>query len=102
LLRHRAALVKMRTTLKTRTRVRAVLADRGIAAPEALWDGPGRRWLKKFELPDVEREIVDDLCTLVDAVEPIVARLECEIRARALGPTLKGARCAATVRRDGE
>ena len=34
-------------------------------------------------IPDVEREIVDDLCALVDAVEPIVARLEKEIRARA-------------------
>jgi hypothetical protein len=54
LLRHRAALVKMRTTLKTR--VRAVLADRGIDGIEALWDGPGRRWLEKLELPDVERE----------------------------------------------
>lgn len=81
LLRHRAALVKLRTTLKTR--VRAVLADRGVEAAEALWDGPGRRWLKKLELPDVEREIVDDLCALLDALEPMVARLEREIRSRA-------------------
>ena len=81
LLRHRAALVRMRTTLKTR--VRAVLADRGIDAADALWDGPGRRWLEKVELPEVEREIVDDLCALIDGLEPIVVRLEREIRARA-------------------
>jgi transposase len=81
LLRHRAALVKMRTTVKTR--VRAVLADRGVDAVEGLWDRPGRRWLAKLELPDVEREIVDDLCALLDAVEPIIARLEKELRARA-------------------
>jgi transposase len=81
LLRHRAALVRLRTTLKTR--VRAVLADRGIDAAEALWDGPGRRWLEKLELPDVEREIVDDLCALLDGLEPIIARLERELRARA-------------------
>ena len=81
LLRHRAALVKLRTTLKTR--VRAVLADRGVDAADGLWDGPGRRWLEKLELPDVEREIVNDLCALLDAVAPIIARLEREIRARA-------------------
>ncbi len=81
LLRHRAALVRLRTTLKTR--VRAVLADRGIDAAEALWDGPGRRWLATVELPAVERQIVDDLCALLDALEPIVARLDRDIRARA-------------------
>ncbi len=81
LLRHRAGLVRLRTTLKTK--VRAVLADRGIDAVDGLWEGPGRRWLEKLELPDVEREIVDDLCALVDSVEPILTRLEREIRARA-------------------
>ncbi|MDQ6948616.1 MAG: transposase, partial [Actinomycetota bacterium] len=68
-------------TLKTR--VRAVLADRGIDGVEALWDGPGRRWLEKLELPSVERESVNDLCALVDTVDPIIARLERELRARA-------------------
>ena len=53
LLRHRAALVRLRTTLKSR--IRAVLADRGIAAPIALWERPGRAWLAKVELPETER-----------------------------------------------
>ena len=81
LLRHRAGLVRVRTTLKTR--VRAVLADRGVAGVAALWDGPGRKWLAKLELPDVEREVVDDLCSLLDAVEPVIGRLERELRTRA-------------------
>jgi transposase len=81
LLRHRAALVRLRTTLKTR--VRAVLADRGVDAADALWDRPGRRWLEKLELPAVEREVVDDLCALVDVIDPMIVRLERELRARA-------------------
>jgi hypothetical protein len=78
ILRHRAALVRQRTVFKTR--VRAVLADRRIEAPEALWAGLGREWLAKLELPTVEREVVDDLCGLVDAMEIPVARLERQIR----------------------
>jgi transposase len=81
LLRHRAALVRLRTVLKSR--VRAVLADRGVDAPGALWEGPGRRWLATLDVPMVEREVIDDLCGLLDAVEIPVARLEREIRARA-------------------
>jgi transposase len=81
LLRHRASLVRQRTVLKTR--VRAVLADRGIAAPAALWDGPGRTWLETAPVPEVERSIIADLCGLIDAVELPVARIEKEIRRRA-------------------
>jgi transposase len=74
LLRHRAALVRLRTTLKSR--IRAVLADRGIATPAALWERPGRAWLSALQLPDTERGVVEDLCGLLDAIEG-------EIRARA-------------------
>jgi transposase len=81
LLRHRAALVRLRTVLKSR--VRAVLADRGVDAPGALWEGPGRRWLATLDVPMVEREVIEDLCGLLDTVEIPVARLEREIRARA-------------------
>ena len=78
LLRHRASLVRQRTLLKTR--IRAVLADRGIDAPAALWDGPGRRSLAKAE---VERGVVEDLCELLDAIDGPIARLERQIRSRA-------------------
>jgi transposase len=78
ILRHRAALVRQRTVFKTR--VRAVLADRGIDAPASVWDSPGRRWLAKVELPAVERELVEDLCGVLDAMEVPISRLEHQIR----------------------
>ncbi len=81
LLRHRAGLVRLRTVFKSK--IRAVLADRGVEAPAALWDGPGRRWLTELDLPAVEREVVDDLCALLDAVGSPIARLDQEIKARA-------------------
>src|ERR671919_136421 len=43
LLRHRASLVRLATSLKNR--VHAVLADRGIREDRSLWTGPGRAWL---------------------------------------------------------
>ena len=76
--RHRAALVRQRTMFKSR--VRAVLADRGVDGPDALWDGPGRKWLAGLELPAVEREVVEDLCGLLDAMEIPITRLERQIR----------------------
>jgi transposase len=80
-LRHRAALVRQRTVMKSR--IRAVLADRGIDAPEALWDRPGRQWLAQLELPSVECHVVDDLCGLIDAIQAPIGRLERQIRALA-------------------
>ena len=43
LLRHRVGLVRLRTMIKSR--VRAVLATQGVAAPAERWGRPGRRWL---------------------------------------------------------
>jgi transposase len=43
LLRHRASLVRLATSLKNR--VHAVLADRGISECSGLWTAPGRAWL---------------------------------------------------------
>ena len=60
LLRHRAGLVRLRTVFKSK--IRAVLADRGVDAPAALWDGPGQQWLAELDLPAIDREVVDDLC----------------------------------------
>jgi transposase len=62
LLRHRASLVRLSTSLKNR--VRAVLADRGIPELSGLWTGPGRAWLADLELPATPRGIVEDCCGL--------------------------------------
>ena len=77
LLRHRAALVRLSTSLKNR--VHAVLADRGIGEDRGLWTGPGRAWLAGLELPPTPRAIIEDCCGLLDALVAPIARLEREI-----------------------
>jgi transposase len=81
LLRHRAALVRLSTSLKNR--VHAVLADRGIGEDQSLWTGPGRAWLASLELPPTPRVIVQDCCGLLDALAAPIARLERQIAALA-------------------
>jgi transposase len=81
LLRHRAALVRVATALKCR--VHAVLADRGIAVAESLWGSAGRVFLAELALPAVQRAIVTDCLALIDAISPLVARLERDLLAQA-------------------
>ncbi len=81
LLRHRASLVRLSTSLKNR--IHAVLADRGIGEDRILWTGPGRAWLASLELPAIPRAIVEDCCGLLDALAPPIARLERQIAALA-------------------
>jgi transposase len=81
LLRHRAGLIALRTSLKVR--VRAVLGERGIAGPAALWTGPGRRWLAELELAPTQQLVVNNLCRLLDEVGAVVEDVEREIARRA-------------------
>jgi transposase len=71
LLRHRAALVRMTTTLKCR--VHAVLADRGIGVDGRLWGPAGRGLLAELALPAVQRMLITDYLALLDAITPLVA-----------------------------
>jgi transposase len=80
LLRHRAALVRTATTLKCR--VHAILADRGVGVEEPLWGPAGRVWLAELPLPVVQRAIVGDCLALIDAISPLVARLERDLLTR--------------------
>jgi transposase len=66
LLCHRAALVRLSTSLKNR--VHAVLADRGIAEDRGLWTGPGRAWPASLVLPPTPRGIIQDCGGLLDAL----------------------------------
>jgi transposase len=77
LLRHRASLVRLSTSLKNR--VHAVLADRGLSEDRILWTGPGRAWLAALELPPTPRAIIDDCSAMLDALATPIARLEREI-----------------------
>jgi transposase len=80
LLRHRTALVRMATALKCR--VHAILADRGVGVTEPLWGPAGRARLAELDLPTVQRTVVTDCLALVDAISPLVARLERDLLAR--------------------
>jgi transposase len=79
LLRHRAGLVRLRTTLKNR--VHAVLADRGVQLAQPLWTQAGRAWLDGLALPAVPRAVVDDCAGLVDQLAPTIARVERDLLA---------------------
>src|SRR6516225_204694 len=82
LLRHRVALVRLRTRL--RNRIHAIVADYGYDRPAGeYWSGPGRAWLAGLELPAVSRELVEDDLGLIDALQVRIDRLDWEIRQRA-------------------
>ena len=89
LLRHRVALVRLRTRL--RNRIHAIVADYGYDRPVGgYWTGPGRAWLGSLQLPAVSRELVEDYLGLIDAIQDRVDRLDWEIRQRARsGPRVK-------------
>lgn len=82
LLRHRVALVRLRTLL--RNRIHAVLADHGQDRPAGAWSGPGRDWLAALELPPVSRAVIDDCLGLIDAFAPTIDRLDAEVHERAM------------------
>src|SRR5690242_20483312 len=82
LLRHRVALVRLRTRL--RNRIHAIVADYGYDRPAGgYWSGPGRAWLASLQLPAVSRELIEDYLGLIDALQERVDRLDWEIRQRA-------------------
>src|SRR6266568_4670932 len=82
LLRHRVALVRLRTLLRNRSH--AILADHGHDRPGGgCWTGPGRAWLAALALPAVSRELVNDDLGLIDALQERIDRLDWEIHQRA-------------------
>jgi transposase len=82
LLRHRVALVRLRTLL--RNRIHAIVADHGHDRPDGgYWSGPGRAWLASLQLPAVPRELVEDDLALIGALETVIDRLDWEIHQRA-------------------
>ena len=81
LLRHRVALVRLRTLL--RNRIHAIVADHGHDRPAGYWSGPGRAWLAALALPAVSRELVEDDLALIGALQEPIDRLDWEIHQRA-------------------
>jgi transposase len=81
LLRHRAQLVRLRTLL--RNRIHAIVADHGHDRPSGCWTGPGRAWLASLELPAASRQVIGDDLALIDALEPVIGRLDWQVHQRA-------------------
>jgi transposase len=81
LLRHRASLVRLGTSL--RNRIHAVAADHGYDRPGSYWTGPGRGWLAELDLPAVSREIVTDCLAVIDGLAPLIDRIDGELRQHA-------------------
>jgi transposase len=80
-LRHRASLVRLGTQLQNR--IHAVAADHGYDRAGSYWTGPGRGWLSELDLPAVSREIVTDCLASIDALAPVIERLDGELHQRA-------------------
>ena len=49
----------------------------------SYWTGPGRGWLAELDLPLVSREIVTDCLAFIDALAPVIERLDGELRRHA-------------------
>jgi transposase len=81
LLRHRASLVRLGTSL--RNRIHAVAADHGYDRSASYWTGPGRGWLAELDLPAVSREIVTDCLAVIDGLAPLIDRIDGELRQHA-------------------
>jgi transposase len=86
--RHRASLVRLGTQL--RNRIHAVAADHGHDRAGSYWTGPGRGWLAELDLPAVSRQIVTDCLASIDALTPVIERLDGELHQHAkAGPRVK-------------
>jgi transposase len=83
LLRHRASLVRLGTSL--RNRIHAVAADHGYDRSASYWTGPGRGWLAELDLPSASREIVTDCLAVIDGLAPLIDRIDGELRQHAKG-----------------
>jgi transposase len=66
-----------------RNRIHAVAADFGYDRTGSYWTGPGRGWLAELDLPAVSREIVTDCLASIDALAPVIERLDTELHHRA-------------------
>jgi len=81
LLRHRAGLVRLGTSL--RNRIHAVAADFGYDRSASYWTGPGRGWLAELDLPAASREIVTDCLAVTGGLAPLTGRIDGELHQHA-------------------
>jgi transposase len=78
LLRLRASLVRLRTTVKNK--IHAILAKRGLSVPVTdLFGKKGRLWLAQQELSPVQGKAVSAYLALIDLLEERMALVSAEI-----------------------
>src|SRR5436305_7035593 len=77
LLRHRISLVRLGTQLRNRSP--AVAADHGYDRSASYWTGPGRGWLAELDLPATSREIITACLAVIDALAPVIDRIDGEL-----------------------
>ena len=54
-----------------------------MTGPPATGPGPGRGWLGELDLPAASREIVADCLAVIDGLEPVIDRIDGELRLHA-------------------
>jgi transposase len=75
LLRHRVALVTIRTSLKNR--IHAILRNFNFHCPFTdLFGKSGRAWLKQVPLKENYRLFIDNFLSLIDTIEPKIKELD--------------------------
>ena len=81
LLRHRVALVRVRSAAKAR--IHAVLADRGLRPDVGLWTTAGTEWLDALELSDVACTVLIDNRAVIDFASDRIVPIDKKLRAEA-------------------
>jgi transposase len=81
LVRHRISLVRLGT--QQRNRIHAVAADHGYDRSASYWTGPGSCWPAELDLPPASREIVTDCLAVIDALAPVIDRIDGELHQHA-------------------
>ena len=89
LLRHRSALVRLRTSAMAR--VHAVLADQGLHPEVGLWTAAGTQWLDGLGLSGTARTVVSDNRAVIAFATTLIAPLEKALRALARSDPRVGA-----------
>ena len=82
LVRHRAGLVRMRSTVKNR--VHALLDEQGFRCPYSdLFGKRSLRWIRELELGSLDRLVLDNHLCHVESLNSQIRRVDAEVRRRA-------------------
>ena len=78
LVRHRVALVRLRTRMQNK--IHAAAADHGYDRPASYWTGPGRAWLAALDLPPVPVQVITSCLAVIDHLDPLIGQADAALR----------------------